>query len=66
MMLLKRVEDEGYEIQCSRCSHKSRWFMRTRIEAVREAKTIGWSQTASGGWLCPEHTKMLTERVSIS
>jgi len=58
----KRKEDEAYEIRCARCSHKSRWHMRTPIEAVRDAKTECWSQTASGEWLCPKHTQVLRER----
>jgi len=59
---MKRKEDEACEIRCSRCSHKSLWHMRTPSEAVRDAKTEGWSQTASGEWLCPRHTHADVQR----
>jgi DNA-directed RNA polymerase subunit RPC12/RpoP len=61
MTVADRVQNEGYEIGCSRCSHKSLWHMRTPIEALRDARAEGWSQSASGEWLCPKHTQMLRE-----
>jgi DNA-directed RNA polymerase subunit RPC12/RpoP len=60
-MLAEHQQNEGYEICCARCSHRSLWHMRTAIEAIRDAKAEGWSRTGSDEWLCPKHTQMVRE-----